>query len=482
MPLQLTPYQMVSIIQNGMNTPRQPKNIVVVGAGMAGLVAASLLKEAGHQVKMIEAANRVGGRVLTLRSPFTDGQYIEAGPMRIPSVHYLTLGYIRKFGLPINPFFNSTPNDILYVNGIKTRLKTYQRNPAMINANLAKNERGKTFVELLNFAFQPLYNFISQDPVRNWSMAIKELNKYSLDTFLRHNPFGDLRAIELAKMLTATEGLSELSFLDIFRQFVIFLNPHMRFYEITGGFDRLPRAFLPQLKEDILFQQEVRKIIQHDNKVIIRSVHTQTAKPFEITGDIAIITIPFSVLRFVEVEPYHSFSLNKWKAIRELHYVPSVKMGIQFKNRFWEREGMYGGQTISDLPVKQTYYPSHGFGEKCGVVLASYTWEDDAQVWDKMTQEAQIEYGLRDLAKIHDDGIIQNYVAGAVHSWVQQPYSAGSFALFKPEQEVELYPSILSPEGRVHFAGEHASTDRSWIQGAIASGIRVACEVNDLPK
>ena len=69
---------------------------------MSGLVAASLLKEAGHKITIIEANNRIGGRVYTIRKPFSAGLYFNAGPMRIPETHELTLAYIRKFKLPLN--------------------------------------------------------------------------------------------------------------------------------------------------------------------------------------------------------------------------------------------------------------------------------------------------------------------------------------------------------------------------------------------
>ncbi|OYD07210.1 flavin monoamine oxidase family protein [Paludifilum halophilum] len=483
--LRLTPYDMISIIRNGLQKTSIPKKMIIVGAGMAGLVAASLLKEAGHHITILEASDRVGGRIYTLRSPFTEGHYIDVGAMRIPHIHYLVLEYIRKFQLPIHPFFNRTPNDLIHVNGIQTRRKTYEQNPDILNYPVAPREKGKTENQLIQTAVQPLVQFINQNPMKNWGVVIKAFDKYSLDTFFRHNPVGarlSPGAIEMINVLSDTEGLSELSFLEILREYLILSNPDVHFYEIAGGNDRLPRAFLPQLKNEILFRQKMKKIVQHDNRVTIHSVHTKSLKPFKITGDLAIITIPFSVLQWVEVEPRYSFSHNKWKAIRELHYVPATKIGIQFKNRFWEKEGMYGGKTITDNPTRFTYYPSHGFGEQEGVVLASYTWEDDALLWNSLSQEDQVHQALNIMATYHGEDIKRQFVTGSAQNWVQNPYSGGAFAMFKPEHEKELFPYILAPEGRVHFAGEHASTSRTWIQGAVESGIRVACETNNRPK
>jgi monoamine oxidase len=258
---------------------------------------------------------------------------------------------------------------------------------------------------------------------------------------------------------------------------------NINFYEITGGNDQLPKAFVSQLKDNIMYGQKVRKIVQHNNHVTIHSVHTKFPEPFQITGDLAIVTIPFSVLQFIEVEPIDSLSRNKWKAIRELHYVQSTKTGIQFKSRFWEREGLYGGRTISDLPNTYTQYPSYGIGTPGpGVILASYTWEDNAVPWDSLGDETRLEYALKNLAFIHGNHVFREFETGVSHSWARYPYSAGAFTMFKPEQATELAPYISTPEGRVHFAGEHASSTHGWIQGAIESGIHVAYEVNDLPR
>ncbi|MBB3906554.1 flavin monoamine oxidase family protein [Anoxybacteroides rupiense] len=483
----LSTEKMLSIIRNGLKKTDDPKKVIVIGAGMAGLVSASLLKQAGHQVTILEASERVGGRIYTIRSNFRgEDQYLEAGAMRIPHTHYLTLEYIKKFKLPVNPFINSTPNDWLYLRGTQARLKAYEKDPSIFGFPVWPQERGKTATELLQMAIKPVIDFIQKNPIKNWPIAIRELDKYSLDTYLRYNPFGmrlSRGAIDMIKSIQTVEGFPELSFLEMLRELMVLFTPNIKFYEITGGNDQLPKAFVPQLQNDILYGQKVRKIEQNQNQVTVYSVHTKILEPFQITGDLVIVTIPFSILQFVEIEPRNSFSQNKWKAIRELHYVGSTKTGIQFKHRFWEKEGMFGGRTISDLPITYTQYPSHGLGSSGpGVVLASYTWEDDTIPWDSLSDENRLEYTLKNLAVIHGQQVYHEFETGISHSWVRYPYSGGAFTMFKPEQVTELSQYIGSPEGRVYFAGEHASTVHGWIQGAIESGICTAYEVHKVPK
>lgn len=160
-----------------------------------------------------------------------------------------------------------------------------------------------------------------------------------------------------------------------------------------------------------------------------------------------------------------------------------LKIGIEFTSRFWEREGLFGGKTVTDLPIRSTYYPSHGLGTPGrAALLASYTWEDDALPWDSITQEERIYFALKNLATIHGDQIYREFVTGTSYSWAQDPFACGALALFKPGQRAALHPYTATPEGRVHFAGEHTTLTHGWIQGAIESGIRVAFAVNDLPK
>lgn len=483
---ELTEEQMLKIIQHGLPPTPFPKKIIIVGAGIAGLVAASLLKQAGHQVVILEASNRVGGRMYTVRSPFTRGQYFDAGAMRIPNTHLLTLAYIRKFGLALNPFVNDSPLDLIYVNGVRTRAYIYQQNPDILNYPVSPEERGLTAEELLQKAIEPVMNFLQEDPEQNWNRLYEQFSGYSLEVFLRNNPFGitlSKGAIEMIKVLMDMEGFPELSFVELIKDIVtLVFNPEVSFFEVTGGADYLPRAFLPQLGRHIRFCERMTKIVQEPHQVTIHTVHEKSRCVLETTGDLAIVTIPFTLMRFVDVEPRDSFSHGKWKAIRELHYVPSNKIGVEFRTRFWEEEGLWGGKAVSDLPLRFTYYPSHGIGTNGpGVVLASYTWEDDALPWDSMSQARTMEEILHQMGKLHRKNVYREFVSGYAHSWTTYPYSAGAFAMFRPEQSLEFAFMVAKPEGRVHFAGEHTSDLHGWVEGAVQSGVRVADEVNRIP-
>ena len=115
-----------------------------------------------------------------------------------------------------------------------------------------------------------------------------------------------------------------------------------------------------------------------------------------------------------------------------------------------------GGGSITDNPNRFMYYPSHPVeGSAGGVILASYTWADDARRWDSMDDAARFKFALRGLRIIHGWRIELFYSCGATQSWARSPYAFGEAAVFNAGQLSTLHPHIPTPEGPVHFAGEH---------------------------
>lgn len=254
----LTTNEMVSIIDNGLPKTTVPKNIII-GAGMAGLVTGSLLKAAGHRVKILEANNRIGGRIYTMRMPET-GLYLDVGAMRIPYTHKSILAYNKKFGLKLNPFINRNDTDIIYANGRKTTLKEYEKNPSLLYYPVAVNEEGKSSEELLMLAIQPILDFIKRNPEKNWSIVEKDFGRYSTAEFLKDYPHQykmsfSPAAVEMIGGLLDLEGFLERSFVETLC-FIFIFQQSTGFYEIEGGNDALPKSFLPQLNQEFGVQQK----------------------------------------------------------------------------------------------------------------------------------------------------------------------------------------------------------------------------------
>ncbi|MFE8698460.1 flavin monoamine oxidase family protein [Cytobacillus sp. FJAT-53684] len=476
------PDDMLSIIRNGLKRGTAPKKILIAGAGMAGLVAASLLKRAGHKVTIIEGNTRLGGRVFTLRQPFTQGNYVDLGAMRIPNTHLLIFEYIRRFKLQTNKFINSTPNDLIFVNNILATREQYEKNPDILGFPVQESEKGKTATELFLSAVRPFVDLYNKSTPEQQEELLKEYSRYSMQDYLKYNPLGpplSTNAIRMISVLLGIEGFEELSFVGILTDIIFpIFNEDIEFYEIRGGNDKIPLSFLPELHSDIYYGQKIEKIFQSDSKVLFQTRNQITGESYAFSGDYAITTIPFTAFQFIDVIPYDSISFQKWQAIRELQNVTSVKIAIEFKSPFWER--LKVGNAISDLPTRFSYIPSHGVGKHGpSILLASYSWGHDAMLWNSLSKNNIIYYTLKDLAKVYGNIVYQEYLQGISFNWSKNPFSAGCFTLFTPGQIDDFGDSIHQPEGRLHFAGEHTSSFHGWIEGAVESGIRAAYEVNE---
>lgn len=116
-----------------------------------------------------------------------------------------------------------------------------------------------------------------------------------------------------------------------------------------------------------------------------------------------------------------------------------------------------GGGSVSDSANRFMYHPSHPVpGSSGGVVLASYSWADDALRWDSLDDEARYPHALCGLQQVYGQRVEVFYTgAGRTQSWLRDPYAYGEASVLLPGQHTELLPSIPVPEGPMHFAGDH---------------------------
>ena len=187
----------------------RPQRVVIVGAGMAGLVAAWELARAGHEPIVLEARARVGGRVHTLREPFTDGLYAEVGAMRIPRTHDLTLAYCERFGLKLTPFTMNNPQAYVYLRGRRWRLGEVQSTPTCLPFTLADEECGRTVDALWTDAIASFTDRIAREGDAAWAAIVKEWDHCSTREFLEECHWSE-GAIEAFGLLQFQEALDEL--------------------------------------------------------------------------------------------------------------------------------------------------------------------------------------------------------------------------------------------------------------------------------
>lgn len=468
------PAETLAVPTEGLESaPRGRRRVVIVGAGLAGLAAGFELKRQGHEVVILEAQNRVGGRIHTVRS-FAPGLYAEAGGMRIPRVHDLTLRYCDLFGLPMRPFVMGNPKGLVHVGGVRMTAQEANADPSRLGFQLEAKERGRTSDQLWESAVGELREMVEREGEAAWDHIVREYDQFSMYEYLRHRGWSS-GAIEYFAVMNFLESDMHNALVEVLREELG--GAYLDMQEIAGGMDQLPDAFFRSLQQEVRLGAEVHAIDQEPDSVTVH-VRTQAGRTVE-RADFAIVTIPFSVLRHVEV--ITPFSREKQRAIRQLNYHASTKILFQVRERIWETDdGIMGGATVTDMPIRRMNYPTPDTENARGMLLASYTWGQDALQWGAMDEETRLEEALDDVARIHPR-IRDVYEVGASYAWYSDRWARGAFAMFAPQQQTELHADIVAPEGRVLFAGEHCSLYHAWIEGALESGIRAAQQVHEAP-
>jgi monoamine oxidase len=277
---------------------------------------------------------------------------------------------------------------------------------------------------------------------------------------------------------------------------------------LRGGMSGLPERLAAKLApRTIRFGHEVTGLrIDSPTRTVVRC--RTPDGPAEFAAPFVICTIPYSVLRLAALE---NFSHAKLRAIREMSYVSSTKVGFACRHRFWEsRYGIYGGSSFSDSGQRQTYYPmdhaapaphadlphTRRFAnihaaplgqlrltprrgadpDEPGALLAAYTWGSDADLLGVLPSEARAELVMRGIARFHPE-ITDHVTEHASMVWHQNRWSGGAFAYLLPGQLETTYVDARRPEAQVFFAGEHCSAEQAWIQGALTSALAAALAV-----
>lgn len=359
------------------------KKVLVLGAGMAGLVAAYELTQLGHDVTVLEARTRPGGRVHTLRQPFSDGLYAEEGAARIPENHDLTLKYVKLFELPLEPFYPSRLNAVRFDRGSREEV-----------------------------------------PIDGFTDA------------MTHNYGGDLGGAP----------------------------DHWR--KIKGGTDLLPAAFAKRLGSKIIYDAPVLRIEQDAKAAHV--VFLKATAPHTFSADSVLCTIPFSVLRNVELP---GLSERKRDVIKRVRYDAVARVYLQTKNRFWEQRGLNGfAFTAGAIEIWQPTWSQPGPRG----ILMTYARPGEAERITKLKEKERIDSTLKQLDGIFT-GLRDNFERGATKCWLDDEWSRGAWAFVGFSDFI----SASAPDGRVHFAGEHLSAWSSWMQGALSSGLRAVKEIDE---
>uniref|UniRef100_A0A8U8BYN6 Amine oxidase n=1 Tax=Geospiza parvula TaxID=87175 RepID=A0A8U8BYN6_GEOPR len=454
--------ELLQIVRDGLEPAARPAHVVVVGAGIGGLTAAKLLRDAGHKVTILERSSWVGGRIRTYR-PEGQDWYVELGAMRLPGKHRLVREFIRQFNLKLNPFIQSDNNTWYFLKGARVRAEEVNRNPDVLNYTVKPSERGKSPVQLYR---EVLSKVQALGEVR--TSGCVSLSSWDLQEYLTKVGGLSRGAVEMIGDLLNEDSGFYLSFLASLSCWRLDATPQAPLVSA----EELRFLFLHSLNLSVLPTPPGDKV-----QVFYRA--PDTLSPTIITADYVLVTSSAKATRHIQFLP--PLSPTKAHALRSINYASSTKIILACSERFWEKDGIRGGCSVTDRPSRFIYYPSHNFSSGVGVILASYTWNNDAEFFLPLTDEKCLDVVLQDLADIHQ--VSKEYLQytcdqHVIQKWQLDQHALGAFAAFTPYQFVDYSQALFAHEGRVHFAGEHAAQPHAWIDTAMKSAVRAASNIH----
>jgi len=464
----------LDLLKEGLpGTGAGSRRIVIVGAGMAGLTAGLLLKEAGHDVTILEGQNRLGGRILTYRG-FAGDMYGEFGAMRFPLQHPMVSWLIHdKFKLATKPFPMYDKDTFIYLQGKGVRRSEFHT--GLFNFDLAPNERDKEPHELLKETVRPLIDIMTQeDETTAWKRLLGDYDKYSLLSYLKERNLSD-GALEILGPLFNLEGRYHFSLLEWFLHY--YEDVFGQLVYIDAGADALPRAFEPYLMDNIRMGAQVHAVEQDDSGVTVR--YRTGRNSWSIPADECIVTVPLSSLRHMELQ---GLDPGKWYAIRNTYYGRAHKLFMQFSERWWETKyDITHGLSVTDLAIRNVVYPPAGQDHriKKGVLIASYCWEQDSMPYTPLAQEESVAQALEDLTKIHPEAR-ETFEFGVYKDWALDWFAGGIGPLFRPYEMSEgFYHDVIRPVNRIWFANDACDRrHRRWVEAALKAAVKNAYAIH----
>jgi len=430
-------------------------SVVVAGAGLAGLSAARALEKCGAAVTVVEARDRVGGRVHTIRKAFAAGQHAEAGGDLIEGEQEHVLGLARELGLK--------PARIL-----RKGFGFFGVDP-----------RGKPRVQTGLGRLFSVTRFL-QDDIRDFKLAesrwdgaiAARLGRMSVASWLE-------RAKAPAEMRAGMRGFrgffladpEDLSLLPLVEQFSEWGAPGRdEMFRISGGNDRLATGIARTLRGALLLRTTVRRILRRGDGVVV-TIETLGQPHTEIHATYAVCALPASTARGVLFEP--ALPEPQQHAIERLRYGCATKLLLQFDRRFWRKRGRpvaFG----SDAPTGAVWDGNENQRGPHGILTFLAGGKASAELQDILRREG--ERGV--VQRIGWLGKPSRLLASQTVVWDHDPWARGGYAYFDPGFDPIWRDWLARPAGRVVFAGEHTSIKfQGYMNGAIESGLRAAAEI-----
>lgn len=443
-----------------MNTNN--KTVTIIGAGLAGLAAAYDLHRAGWQVTVLEARDRVGGRVHTLRG-FSNGLVAEAGGEFIDKHHTRMLAFAKEFKLSLGEVgsWQGQTDDWGAYEG-----KAGQSNDIGVWGFDLGNEFDKMWIALAELAKQ-----VPDAANPESAPHAKKLDKQSSAGWVNAQTVHPLARMAFADHIRSeyTCEPEKFSLLDLARNAALYYsepNSHKPNYRVTGGNDQIPRAIAATLS-DVRLNAIVTSINNDDEEITVTYKQNDTFQT--ITSAFAILAIPLTMARLIEFNP--PLDSAHQRMVNEISYGAVTKVMIEYRKRFWKDKG-WNGRLSTDQHIIQTWDATSHLDGEHGIITA-YTGGGPGAKLSALSDAERIKLAVDVIEKIFpgSSDLIENT---ATIAWINEPFTRCSYMALAPGQVTAHWKTLFTSAGRLYFAGEHATIYQGFMEGAVESGQRAA--------
>lgn len=440
------------------------RTVTVIGAGLAGLSAADDLHRAGWKVTVLEARDRVGGRVYSLRD-FSNGLIAEGGGEFIEAGHRRMLSYADQFGLKLGRVgsWQGQDRDWASFDGKAAPMS----DAGVWGANL----HGE--VEKIWRALAELAQRVPDPHQPQASREAERLDRQSTADWI-----DSLEAHPLAKRDFVQHIRAEYtceperhSLLDLARNASMYYTTLERGlnFRVVGGNDLIPRALASALP-DVRLRAPVISIRALPGDVTV--TYEQDNSYVTSTSAFAVLAIPLTTARLIDFNP--PLPEAHQRMVNELSYGTVTKVLIEYRKRFWDEQG-WNGRLSTDAPIVYTWHATSHIDNGHGI-LTAYTGGAPGARLAALSDEGRIRVAVEEIDKLFP-GSSKLIECARTVAWPNEPYTRGSYAAFAPGQVTAHWETLFEPAGRLFFAGEHATDIQGYMEGAAESGQRAAATI-----